>query len=83
MIIEMNVQYTVKPGKEKLVLDIFKDLRSTDTGISHEILRNELLWSEHCVEEKDSECGIDDQDSVSKVRAFLETPARVRVHFRA
>ncbi len=83
MVIELNVQYAVKPGEEKRVFEILKDLRSEYTDSPHDILRKELLGDGNTIEEKTAGHGSDHQDTVSKIWAFLETPAKVRVHFLA
>ncbi|NQT72115.1 MAG: hypothetical protein HQ553_05015 [Chloroflexi bacterium] len=83
MIIEMNVRYAVKPGKEKRVLEILKDIRSEDADRPHEVLRKELLLGGYSVKEKGIEYGSDHHDCASKIWAFLETLAKVRVHFWA
>ncbi len=83
MIIEMNVRYVVKPGKEKSVLEILQDIRSGDTDRPHEILQKELLLGGYSTEDKGTEHGYDHHDCASRIWAFLDTPAKVRVHFLA
>ena len=83
MIIEMNVRYVVKPGKEKRILEILQDIRSGDTDNPNEILRKELLSGVYSIEKDGVEHDSDHHDYVSKIWALLETPGKVRVHFWA
>ena len=83
MIIEMNVQYAVIPGKERRVLEILKDLRSRAGDHPHEVLQEELLWGRYSIGDETTYNSTDYRDCTSKIWAFLETPAKVRVHFRA
>ncbi len=83
MVIEMNVQYAVKPGKQKLVLEILKNLRSGYPDSPHDILRKELLRDGYFDERTSAKHGSDHQGTVTKIWAFLETPAKVSVHFLA
>ncbi len=67
MIIEMNVQYSVKPGKEKRILEILRDLRSEDTDCPHEILRKELFWGGHSDEEISDNYISEHRDTASQI----------------
>ena len=81
MIVEINLEYHIKPENEKRVFEILKGLKSHGADYPDEVLQEVFFRNGYQDSKKIGGDNSHHQDAVSKIWTYFERPTKARVDF--